>query len=295
MKKWILMAIAIAAFTVPLRAGNCSWITTPTNIALGGYSVFGSASLVTTSSYAFRCTPNTNATLTFSTGANASNYFPRYLRNGANTIAYNVFDDAATSIVIGNGSGGTTSRVVFNSTPADKDFADTVYGKVIEGADVPAGTYTDTITASLSWGNGSISAVLTVTAVVIPECTISATNLAFGNYDPVVTNAVAPLDSSSEISVYCTRNTQGTIALGNGLWFSGGRRLRNPAPDFLTYSLFRDAGRTAQWLSAAPNVVTQTSTSKLTPMAMTVYGRIPANQDPRLGAYTDTVQAVVNY
>ena len=295
MKRLLLFCVAAAALVTPLQAGNCNWITAPTNITLGSYSVFGSTSLVATSSYRFRCTPNTNATLTFSTGANSGTYFPRNLASGANRLAYNVFDDAATSIVIGNGSGGTTSRVVFNSTPGDKEYDDIVYGKVIEGADIPAGTYTDTVTAFLSWGNGSVSATFTVTTVVIPECTISATNLAFGTYDPIVANATANLDSSSTIDVYCTRNTSGTISLGNGLWFSGGRRLRNPAPDFLAYSLFRDAARTAPWLTAAPNVVSRTSTSKLTPMAMTVYGRIPGAQDPRVGAYADTVQATVNY
>ena len=295
MKRILVVVVTALAFAAPVHAANCSWITTPTNITLGNYSVFGSSSLVATSSYAFRCTPNTSATLTFNTGANSGSYFPRYLAAGGFTIGYNVYDDAATSIVIGNGSGGTTSRVVFNSTTKDKDFADTIYGKVIEGADVPAGTYTDTITASLSWGNGSISAAFTVTTVVVPECTIAATNLAFGNYDPVVANAAAALDTTGQVDVYCTRSTNATISLSNGLWFSGGRRLRNAAPDFLNYGLFRNAARSAAWLSVAPDVVTQVSSSKLTPMAMTVYGRIPSNQDPRVGSYSDTVQATVNY
>ena len=295
MKKLILAVIALAALSSPARAGNCSWVTTPTNITFGNYSVFGSTSLVATSSYVFRCTPNTNATLTFTTGANSTTYFPRYLASGANTIGYNVYDDAATSIVIGNGSGGTTSRVVFNSTAKDKDYDDIVYGKVIEGSDLAPGTYTDSITANLNWGNGSISSTFTVTAIVIPECTITAANLAFGTYDPVVGNVSTALDSTSTIDVYCTRTTQGTISLGNGLWFSGGRRLRNPRPDFLNYALYRDAGRTAPWLSAAPDVVSRTSTSKLTAMGMTVYGRVPQGQDPNIGAYSDTVQAIVNY
>jgi spore coat protein U-like protein len=293
MRRLILIVIAAALVSPAARAGNCSWVTNPTNVTFGNYSVFGSTSVVSTSSYIFRCTPNTSATLTFTTGG-AGTYFPRRF-GGASGLTYNIYDDAATTVVIGDGSGGTTSRVIFNSTPKDKDYDDVVYGKVLEGADIPAGTYTDSITATLSWGNGTITSTFTVTLVVLPECTIAASSLGFGTYDPIVANKSTPLDSTSSVDVYCTRNTSATISLGNGLWFSGGRRLRNPRPDFLPYALYRDSGRTAPWGPTAPNVVSRTSTSKLTPMSMIVYGRIAANEDPSVGAYSDTVQATVNY
>lgn len=291
----ILIALCVAA---PVYAGKCMWVTTPTNITLGNYSVFGSSSLVATSSYTFRCNPNTNGTLTFSTGSNSATYFPRQMANGANRLGYNVYDDAATTIVIGDGSGGTTSRVVFNSTPQDKDYTDIVYGKVVEGSDVAAGTYTDTVTAFLSWGNGSASATFQVTVVVVPECTISAAALNFGAYDPVVANAATPLDSTSGVDVYCTKGTASTIGLGNGLNFAGGtRRLRSAGGSLLDYGLFTNSARSTAWLSAAPNVVSGTSTSKLTPVGngLVVYGRVAAGQDPTAGVHSDTVQATVNY
>lgn len=290
--------IPLLAFLIvgPAYGGNCKWVVAPTSVVLGSYSVFSSAPLFAVSSYSFSCTPNTEGTLTFSTGSNSTGYFPRYLSSaGGVKIPYNLYDDAATTIVIGNGSGGTTSRVVFNSEPKDKRFDDTVYGKVIQGADVPAGTYTDSVTAFLSWGNGSVSATILVTTTVLAECTMSAAAVAFGNYDPVVANATAPLDSTGSIDVFCTKNTSATVSLGNGLW--GARRMRSPAGSFLNYGLFTDSGRSSSWLAAAPNVVSGSSTSKLVPIGngLTVYGRVPGNQDPTAGVHSDTVQATVNY
>ena len=49
--------------------------------------------------------------LTFSRGTNAASYFPRYMASGGNLLGYNIYDDAANTNVLGDGSGGTTRRV----------------------------------------------------------------------------------------------------------------------------------------------------------------------------------------
>lgn len=295
----LLSAATALVFAVPVHGGTCQWRVNPTNVVFGTYSAFGSGPLSATSTYTFRCGPGTQGVLTLTRGVNAPTYFPRYMASGANLIAYNLYDDAANSVVMGDGSGGTTTRVVFNGTPQNKDYTDTIFAAAPQGGDVPPGIYTDTVTATLSWDNftRSSSVTFTVTAVVQAECTVSTVPVAFGNYDPVVANAVAPLDASGTINVYCTPGTAATVSLGNGLNFAAGsRRMAGPPTSFLNYQLYRNPARTLLW-STTPNTVTGTSASKLTPISggMIVYGRIPAAQDPLVGAYADTVQATVNY
>ncbi|HEU4521882.1 MAG TPA: spore coat U domain-containing protein, partial [Thermoanaerobaculia bacterium] len=114
---------------------------------------------------------------------------------------------------------------------------------------------------------------------------------------PVAVNRVAPLDNTGTVNVYCTPGTVATVSLGNGLNFAGGtRRMAGPPASLLDYQLYRDAARSSLW-TTAPNTVGGTSTSHLTPIGggLIVYGRIPGAQDPAVGAYSDTVQATVNY
>ena len=298
-KTHLFIAAVLVLVAVNAHAGNCQWRINPTNVVFGTYSTFGSGDLSATSSYEFRCGPSTEGVLTLSRGANSGTYFPRNMQNGGNLIGYNLFDDAAGMVVLGDGSGGTTTRVVFNGTPQNKDYADTIFARAPQGVDVPPGTYTDTVTATLSWDNfaRSSSVTFTVTTVVLAECTVSTLPVAFGNYDPVAAHRAAPLDAQGTVNVYCTRGTGVTVSLGNGLNFAAGsRRMAGPAGSFLLYQLYRNVGRTQLW-SIAPNTVTGTSTSRLTPIAggMTVYGRAAAAQNPLVGMHTDTVQATVNY
>jgi spore coat protein U-like protein len=293
MKKTILAAI-LFVIALPSFASNCTWRQLPTDLVFGNYSVFSSANLTATGSYQFNCTPNTAASITFSVGQNATSYLPRYMAWSGNMVPYNVYDDAAMTLVMGDGTGGTTVRNIFNSTTTTKLYTDSYYGKLTQGSDIPAspaGTYyTDVVTITVAWSGGSISATFNITTAVLSECTMSAAALAFNNYDPVVANAVAPLDSSSSVTAYCTKSTAGSVTMDNGLYFTTTRRMAGPVSSFLNYGLFSDSGRATPWASVAA-----TSISKNTPIGLTVYGRVPGGQDPAAGSYSDTVQATINY
>ena len=102
-----LMLVAALSICGRLEAGNCFFQVDPTNIVFGTYSVFGAGSLTGTSPYSIRCSPNTEAVLTFTTGSNSSNYSPRYMANGGSVLPYNLYDDAANAVVLGDGTGGT--------------------------------------------------------------------------------------------------------------------------------------------------------------------------------------------
>ena len=65
-----------------------------------------------------------------------------------------------------------------------------------------------------------------VSANVLKTCTISATPIGFGNYDPVGAYAATPADQTGTVTVRCTRGTSWSVALGAGDNFWGGRRMR---------------------------------------------------------------------
>lgn len=131
---------------------------------------------------------------------------------------------------------------------------------------------------------------LAVTATVIANCSIDATTvpLAFGNYDAVVANASTPKDAAASVDVTCTDGAMGvTLGAGNGLAFSGTRRMSSGA-NRLPYELYSDASRTAAF--AAESV-----TADGTAQTIDIYGRIPAANTAAIGSYTDTVVMTVTF
>jgi spore coat protein U-like protein len=298
MKRLFVFALAVTLMIAAdnARAINCSWDTVPSNINFGTYFPLSSGKITANSSFQFTCTPPATATLMLSRGAapTYSRYMPRTAAPAAN-LDYNLYMDAATSIIWGDGTGGT-QFLTFNAVPLNKTYAGTIFGAIPANLDVPPGTYLDTIQATLDWGTGIDQRFFTVTATVSSECSVSTATLNFGAYDPVSANLIAPKDSTSVINVYCTKNTLATVALDNGLWFSGGnRRIQSGLGDFLNYQLYTDAGHSIIW--NAVNTDSGTSTSKLTPIngGFTAYGRIFPGQDVRAGSFTDTVLVTVNY
>ncbi len=134
-----------------------------------------------------------------------------------------------------------------------------------------------------------------VTAVVSANCTISSNPLAFGAYDPVVTNAVANLDQTSTLTVACTKGSSAAVSLNLGTHSTGTtRRMQHSvtATEFLTYELYTSAARTTVWNTT--NTVAYNAASKAA-STLTVFGRVPANQDIAIGNYADSVTATITF
>jgi spore coat protein U-like protein len=129
--------------------------------------------------------------------------------------------------------------------------------------------------------------------------------IAFGSYDLLAT---APRDSQMTLAVRCEgQGTAQNVTLsvridggGSGAPVQARRMLHTGGTgDTLAYGLFRDAARSAVWgvtegvdtvgaLLAVPAVGAVS-------FQFTVFGRIPARQDARVGSYADAVQLTVNY
>jgi spore coat protein U-like protein len=146
---------------------------------------------------------------------------------------------------------------------------------------------------------GSSTGTLTVTASVAQKCILSSPTLAFGSYDPVVTNNSANLDATTTITVTCTKGATGiTLGFGNSANAPTGctapqRCLLGAGhANYLNYQLYSDSGRSSVWTTAISESVTGGIT---TPTSVTIYGRVPPAQDVNVDTYSDSVVATVNY
>jgi spore coat protein U-like protein len=136
---------------------------------------------------------------------------------------------------------------------------------------------------SAAAGAQTASDTFLVTANVANSCSVTATDLAFGTYDPF---AAGPTDGSSAINVTCTNGGTYAVSINGG---PSNRSMAGPLGSTLTYSLFSDSGRTTAFGLAG-----QVGTGSA--IAHNVYGRVPAGQtSARAGNYSETVTVTVSY
>lgn len=129
-----------------------------------------------------------------------------------------------------------------------------------------------------------------VTATVNDSCTIEATDLAFGVYDPNTGDS----DSTSTITATCTEGADYEIGLDAGSGTSGSttRAMDDTTGNFLDYELYADSSRNDIWDEA---------TTKDNPSATggvndhIVYGRIPGEQYVPAGEYSDIINVTITY
>jgi spore coat protein U-like protein len=140
------------------------------------------------------------------------------------------------------------------------------------------------------------TASFTVSASVGKNCTISAANLALGEF--VGDNN---LTAQSDITVRCTNGTAYSIALDDGVTGSyAGRRMVGPGGNFLVYNLYTDGTYGAVWGddTGTTDVVGGSGTGMANALTETVYGRLLAVDNTaavEAGAYSDTIVATITY
>lgn len=137
------------------------------------------------------------------------------------------------------------------------------------------------------------SARFQVSATAVNSCNLSATDLTFGNYDPL---KASPTDASSLVTITCTAGSGYIIGLDAGIGQGATvetRRLANGEHQ-LNYSLYRDATRNLVW-GNSPGTDTSAGVGTGMPIDYPVYGRIPQGQTVPRGVYTDTVTVSVSF
>lgn len=123
-------------------------------------------------------------------------------------------------------------------------------------------------------------------------CTIAiATDLEFGSVDAL---EGGNHDQTSTIQLQCPTGTVWRVGLDSGRNASGAtRRMAGPG-GFVAYELYRDSARSQRW---GNTLGTDTSNGVGTNglQSLTVYGRVPPQQTPSVGDYSDTVTVTLTY
>ena len=141
------------------------------------------------------------------------------------------------------------------------------------------------------------TAVMTPTMTVAANCIVTASNLNFGSYNPLSSTAN---DAATTLQVTCTNTTTYAVKLGLGTGAGATfaqRRMTGQTftTQTLAYSLYKDAGRSQLWGDGTGGSGTAAGTGSGTAQTLTVYGRIPIGQFPRVDSYKDTVNVTINY
>lgn len=135
---------------------NCSISAAP--LDFGNYDPIGThsptgADLVSSAQLVVACTVGDTYSVYLGQGANAgtgsTDAAPvRQLGSGTNKLAYQLYQDSARTIPWGNTAASSPAAVVATSSSAVNL---TVYGVVAKGQSRPAGTYTDTVVATINF------------------------------------------------------------------------------------------------------------------------------------------------
>ena len=94
------------------------------------------------------CTKGATATIGLGLGSNASGSTRRMTDGTSNFLTYEVYQDSSRSTAWGN-SGADSLSPSAAPSKSTRDF--TVYGRIPSNQDVPAGSYTDTVTATVNF------------------------------------------------------------------------------------------------------------------------------------------------
>lgn len=141
---------------------------------------------------------------------------------------------------------------------------------------------------SPAWALMTNTTTMMVGVDVVGNCTISATPLIFGLYNP---NSCQPTDSTTRLKVLCTLNTPYYVTLDQGSNYQGTTRLRRmsgPEHSSIKYILSQNLTHTINWgnvigidaMFGVGNGLNQT---------LVVYGQIPPKQNVEIGSYRDVV------
>jgi spore coat protein U domain-containing protein, fimbrial subunit CupE1/2/3/6 len=276
--RWLRLTVAVAAIVwAPAVSAQCK-LSFATDMTFTGYSPFGGG-VAATSTIGYVCNNVAQAWIGIST--------PRELRAGSDSLTYELYTDAGHAAVWPE-----TPPVPVASNGSN---VVTVYG-FLPPQDAAAGNYRRNLTVSIysgTIGDKPDTIRLDVaTSSFVDSCIIDPGALAFGPYDPLGANAVAPRDAQGTIRIACTRDTSYAVGLGAGLSGAGATRQMANGGERLTYELYTTAARTVVWNTTSTVTGTAPSTS---PITLGVYGRIPAGQAVAAGPYSDSVQSTINF
>jgi spore coat protein U-like protein len=116
----------------------------------GTYDPTSGTTLTGSSTVNVYCTSGTPYTAALNVGSGGGSFTTRTIASGSDTLNYNLYRDAARTQIWGDGTGSTftvtgTGAGVLTANPIS------VYGAIPTGQDKPPGSYTSTITVTVTY------------------------------------------------------------------------------------------------------------------------------------------------
>jgi spore coat protein U-like protein len=71
--------------------------------------------------------------------------------NGSNSLNYNLYKDAARTVIWGDGTSGTQNLFVQNPQPNNQDISVPIYGRIPAGQGAGVGNYTNTLAVTINF------------------------------------------------------------------------------------------------------------------------------------------------
>jgi spore coat protein U-like protein len=311
------VGVGLALAVHPAFAQSCSFSIT--NLDFGSINLAANSTFTSTATYSASCTGTANTTVrtcpNLDVGSGGSTTgSPRFMLSGGTQLNFNIYQDGAYSSVWGSNLWGfagsypsPTIDVALNGSGSGSA-SQTLFGQVWAGQQtLPAGLYSSSFggtQASVAYAYSTVgtcpiigsshatSAPFTVTATNVTICSVNASTLNFGSAGVLR----AALDATTSISVTCTNAAPYTVALDGGLTGAANPTQRKmvQGAEQITYGLYQDSSRTVPWGdSAGVNTIARTGSGLA--QGLTVYGRVPAQNTPSPGTYSDTVVVTISY
>jgi len=137
---WMAAIIALAA--APAYAANCTLQVQ--GVAFGSYDTLSTQNTDSAGSVSVSCDSPDTFTIALSSGHGTM--LSRQMQSGAYSLNYNLYTDSLRSIIWGDGTGSTT---LVSTTASSATYA--VYGRIPAAQNLPAGSYNDSITVTLTF------------------------------------------------------------------------------------------------------------------------------------------------
>jgi spore coat protein U-like protein len=124
-----------------------------TGVNFGAYDVFVTTPLDSTGTVTVTCdqAPPVDVTIAIGPSGTSGGFVPRRMRSASSPdrLNYNLFVNAGRSTVWGDGAPGT-STVFLKNVTKNRPAVTTIYGRVPPGQDVSVGSYSDSLTVTIT-------------------------------------------------------------------------------------------------------------------------------------------------
>ncbi|MBB6136129.1 spore coat protein U-like protein [Massilia aurea] len=313
---WLLAATAA-------RADNC--VATMTDVDFGVVSPIAGSDVTASGTLTVTCywtvgtnpllLPAANVCVNLGVGPGGGTGAPRYLLNGSNRMAFNLYTDSSytaakiwgsTASTIGarpiNGTlvgllglgGVTQSFTVYGKIPAASlvgvatvGNADTLYGASFAGH----GTVQYGFGSVPCTGGASAAFSFQARATAVNNCLISTSNLAFASGSPITDQRI-----SAPLSVACTANSTYQIALNGGVSNNpGARTMKNSVTGETLGYRISSTPDGAAWGDGTASTTVYSGTGTGSAQNVMMYGIVPRQRAPTPGDYRDTVTVLLMF